>query len=102
MARKGTFLHGLTTEQVDALREAARVLGYTITRGAGAGREGSMAELIAALADAYVREPDRVLHFFGLLFNRPWSLPEKYRREMSLEPVLDTAEAEVWDGKEVL
>lgn len=99
MSRSGTFLHGLTQQQVESLREAAQVLGFTIKRGAGAGREGSMAELIAALADAYEKEPDRVLHFFGLLLNRPWRLPEKYR----LKTVkLDTVEAEEWDGKEVL
>lgn len=86
MPRAGTFLHGLTQQQVDSLREAAQTLGYTITRGAGAGREGSMAELIAALADAYERDPSRVLHFFGLLVDRPWKLPAKYLRDVTGEP----------------
>ena len=83
MPRAGTFLHGLTQQQVESLREAAQVLGFRISRGAGAGREGSMAELIAALADAYGREPDRVLHFFGLLVDRPWKLPAKYLAEQA-------------------
>jgi hypothetical protein len=35
--------------------------------------------LFKALADAYIKQPDRVLHGLGIALRQPWSLPEKYR-----------------------
>jgi hypothetical protein len=107
MSRKGTYLHGLTKEQTAALREAAEVLGYMISRGAGSGKEGSMAQLMAALADKYQEQPDQVLVQLGIIVGRPWTLPNKYRLHIPVEDEdmdremrrLKPAEEE-WDGKE--
>lgn len=79
--RKGTFLYGLSADEVAALREIAAVAGETITRGAGTGG-GSMAGLMKAIAQAYRAQPDRVLYtLVGLTLHRPYTLPEKYRMQ---------------------
>lgn len=85
MKRGGTYLHGLTEEQTADLREAAEVLGFLVSRGPGVG-QGSMAALMAALADKYRERPDQVLHFFSLaLGGRPWKLPNKYRSRIPID-----------------
>jgi hypothetical protein len=84
--RKGTYIHGITEEQTNLLREAAAVLGFKIKRGVGAGGEGSLGQLMIALAERYKAQPDQVLHFLAYaLGGRPWSLPNKYRLHIPVE-----------------
>lgn len=84
--RRGTYIYGLTQQQTEDLREAAAVLGFKISRGVGAGEEGSLGQLMTALAERYKERPDQVLHFLSLaLGGRPWKLPNKYRREIPVD-----------------
>jgi hypothetical protein len=85
MMRKGTYVHGITEEQTNLLREAAAVLGYQIKRGVGAGEEGSLGQLMVALAERYKAQPDQVLLHLGIIVGRPWSLPNKYRLHIPVE-----------------
>lgn len=83
--RRGTYIHGITEEQTSLLREAAAVLGFKIKRGVGAGGEGSLGQLMIALADKYREQPDQVLLHLGIIVGRPWSLPNKYRLHIPVE-----------------
>lgn len=88
--RRGTYIYGLTQQQTEDLREAAAVLDFKISRGVGAGEEGSLGQLMTALADRYREQPDQVLHFLSLaLGGRPWKLPSKYRSRIPIDDYSD-------------
>lgn len=49
----------MQSADAERVRELAAALGYTISRGAGAGM-GNIAELLVALEEAYQRDPNGV------------------------------------------
>lgn len=74
----GAYIYGISAEQIEALRELAEILGYTVSRGPGFG-QGSLAGMLRDLADRYTNDPHEVTFQVAKAVHRAYSMPEKYR-----------------------
>lgn len=85
--KTGSYIHGITDEQVEALRELAEILGYFVTRGPGTG-QGSLAGLLRDLATHYQDNPHEVTFQVAKAVHRSYSMPAKYRTEIADKPII--------------
>jgi len=81
----GSYIHGISPEQVEALRELAEILGYKVSRGPGTG-QGSLASLLRDVADRYRADPHDVAFQIAKVVRRAYAMPAKYRLVIPEKP----------------